>query len=145
MASMTVDKQYLSGRIQEIRQISKQLSKTVFQHPFTKISEDEKYSLRYHVIVLAEALGSLCLHIALEDFEEEPASYSDCLRLIYTKSLAESIDDLISIIRLRNLLVHRYWVIDDEKVYQSIKEDFHELESLLRRVEKKYEISTEDS
>lgn len=29
---------------------------------------------------------------------------------------------MASAARLRNLLVHRYWVISDEKVYESVKE-----------------------
>ncbi|MBS7620798.1 DUF86 domain-containing protein [Candidatus Bathyarchaeota archaeon] len=27
-------------------------------------------------------------------------------------------------VRLRNLLVHRYWIIDDNQVYNAIKGDF---------------------
>ena len=31
--------------------------------------------------------------------------------------------DIVALIRLRNLLVHRYWVID-ERVYWSVKNNF---------------------
>jgi Protein of unknown function DUF86. len=30
----------------------------------------------------------------------------------------------VALIRLRNLLVHRYWVIDDERVYWSVRNNF---------------------
>jgi uncharacterized protein YutE (UPF0331/DUF86 family) len=43
---------------------------------------------------------------------------------------------LASAARLRNLLVHRYWTIDDEKVYISVKkgiEDFKTFLSIIRK------------
>jgi len=35
---------------------------------------------------------------------------------------------LSSAARLRNLLVHRYWVINDEKVYESVKKGVKDFE-----------------
>ncbi|MEM2127271.1 MAG: HepT-like ribonuclease domain-containing protein [Candidatus Bathyarchaeia archaeon] len=43
---------------------------------------------------------------------------------------------LASAARLRNLLVHRYWTIMDERVYESVKKglkDFEEFISQIRR------------
>lgn len=48
---------------------------------------DEKYSMRYQVVVLAEALGSICLHIAIEDFGYEPKSYAECFKLLKDNGL----------------------------------------------------------
>ncbi|MCD6443554.1 DUF86 domain-containing protein [Candidatus Bathyarchaeota archaeon] len=39
---------------------------------------------------------------------------------------------------LRNLLVHRYWTIDDGKVYENIKSDFKCVEELLKKVEEEF-------
>jgi len=40
------------------------------------------------------------------------------------KAITDCAKDLIKIMRLRNLLVHRYWIIDDAEVYDSAKKDF---------------------
>ena len=53
-------------------------------------------------------------------------------------SLGES---LVRATRLRNILVHRYWDVDDKKVYQSAKEeisDFKEFAELILKVIKKW-------
>ena len=39
--------------------------------------------------------------------------------------------------RLRNLLVHRYWIIDDLKVYEAVKrglEDFEDFTKIIKEV-----------
>jgi uncharacterized protein YutE (UPF0331/DUF86 family) len=38
---------------------------------------------------------------------------------------------LASAARLRNLLVHRYWVISDEKVYESVKNGLKDFEEFI--------------
>ena len=99
---------------------------------------DEKYSLRYHVVVLVEALASICLHISIEGFGREPRSYPECFKLLEEKGLIDCSEDLVKMARLRNILIHRYWIIDDEKVYDSIKKNFSCVEKLIESVEKKY-------
>lgn len=89
-------------------------------------------------MVLTEALGSLCLHIAVEDLGCEPMSYAECFKLLENRGLAERAEELVRIVRLRNLLVHRYWSIDDAKVHESVKRNFGCVEDLMSRVERKY-------
>jgi uncharacterized protein YutE (UPF0331/DUF86 family) len=40
----------------------------------------------------------------------------------------------VKIIKLRNLLVHRYWVVDDKVIYDAIKKDFEYVEEFIKRV-----------
>jgi uncharacterized protein YutE (UPF0331/DUF86 family) len=131
---------YLKDRIVEVRHVINELKK-MSSKPYEELTVDEKNSIRYQIIVLAEAIGSMCLHIALEDLGYEPKSYSECFVYLGSKNIVRSTDDLIKIIRLRNLLVHRYWVIDDFKVYKSIKENFDCVEGFLKAVEDKYGIN----
>jgi uncharacterized protein YutE (UPF0331/DUF86 family) len=69
----------------------------------------------------------------------EPESYSDCLAYLRDKGIVGCAEDLIKIIRMRNLLVHRYWEVDDFKVYSSVKENFRCVEEFLKTVEERYE------
>ena len=91
---------------------------------FEELSIDERYSMRYQIIVLAEAIGSLCLHISIEELGCEPDSYSDCLSRLRDAGIIDCAEDLVKIIRMRNLLVHRYWNVDDSMVYSSVRGNF---------------------
>ncbi|MCL7401553.1 MAG: DUF86 domain-containing protein [Thaumarchaeota archaeon] len=44
--------------------------------------------------------------------------------------------DLESLVGLRNLLIHLYWDVEDERIYQGLKTNFKCVEELLRRVER---------
>jgi uncharacterized protein YutE (UPF0331/DUF86 family) len=100
-----------------------------------------KYAIRYQAVVLAEALGGVCLHIAKEDLGREPVSFSKCFKLMEDEGLCEDCaQDLVKIIGLRNLLIHQYWTIDDEMVYNSIKNDFRGVDEFVESVKEKYAV-----
>jgi len=104
------------------------------------MNSDEKYSLRYQIIVLAEALGSMCLHVVINELGKEPESYLECFKILEEKGLITSSENLIKISRLRNLITHRYWSIENGKIYNSIKNNFKEVEELLIKMEEQYGI-----
>lgn len=137
---MPIDASHLKQRITEVLDAEAELKRLIAK-PFNELSLDEKYAVRYHVIVLAEALGSICLHIAREDLKQEPLSYSECFRLLDEEGVCDCAKDLTAIVRLRNLLTHRYWIIDDEQVYNSVKNDFKSVDKFVESVKEKYAAS----
>jgi len=140
MVNMPVQIEHLRQRISDVLEAKAELKRlTLKSH--SDMSLDEKYSMRYHVIVLAEALGSICLHLLIEDFGYEPRSYSECFKMLEEKGVFGCAKDLIKIMRLRNLLAHRYWIINDAKVYEAVKKDFRCVDEFLRSVKEKYGIS----
>lgn len=136
---MPVDTGYLKQRIKEILEAKSELRRLTSK-PFSKLSLEEKYAIRYQIIVLAEGLGSICLQVATEDFKLEPQSYSECFRLLEGKQVYDRAKDLISITRLRNLLTHHYWIIDDSQVYESIRHNFKSVDKFIRNVKRRYAI-----
>lgn len=136
---MPVNTDHLKQRITEVLEAKAELNRLTSK-PYTKLNLEEKYAIRYHVIVLAEALGTICLHIATEDLKQTPQSYSECFKLIEQKQICPCAKDLITIMRLRNLLTHRYWTIEDKQVYDSIKNNFKAVDQFLKSVNTKYAI-----
>lgn len=81
------------------------------------------------------------MHVAKEDLSQEPLSYSECFRILDDSGISEGCaKELTKLVRLGNLLTHRYWVIDDFQVYKSIKNDFAGVDSFLESVQEKYAI-----
>jgi len=132
-----VDIGYLKGRIEEVRRTIGELSRLA-SRPYAEMGLDEKYSMRYQLVVLVEAMGDIGMHIAIEDLGSEPRSYAECFKLLEAGGLIGSAEDLVKMVRLRNLLVHRYWIIDDARVYRAVKEDFEHLLEFVKKVEEKY-------
>ena len=137
MSPSSIDSAYLKVRVKEVVEAVKELERLT-SHSFDAFSFDERHSMRYQIIVLAEAIGSICIHISLEDLGYEPESYSDCIAYLRDKGIVGCAEELIKIVRMRNLLVHRYWDIDDLRVYSSVKENFKCVGEFLKTVEEQY-------
>ena len=112
----------IEARIREIND-ALQVLEDILAKQFEKLTVYERLSLRYLVIQLVEASASICIRILLSAYNEAVEGFPQCfmrlgVRGIIPEDLASR---LASAARLRNLLIHRYWVISDEKVYESIK------------------------
>ncbi|RLI04611.1 DUF86 domain-containing protein, partial [Candidatus Bathyarchaeota archaeon] len=103
--------------------------------PYKKLTVDEKYSIRYNVVVLVESLVSMCIHVAVEVYAKKPVSYREAVRVVAERLGLVQVNNLESLVGLRNLLIHRYWTVEDEKVYRDVKTNFKCVEEFLSRVE----------
>ena len=79
---------------------------------------------------------ALSYHIVRNVYGLEPATPAQSLRVLADRGLIrdEELDELVKLIRLRNLLVHRYWVIDDKRIYENIRRNFNAVKSFVRRI-----------
>jgi len=137
---MPVDVSQLKQRITEVLDAKRELQRLTSKS-YEKLTGDEKFAIRYHVIVLAEAVGNVCISIAKHDLGQEPMSYSDCFKLLDEESICENCaTELSGLIGLRNLLVHRYWSVDDRRVYNSTRDGFYSVDKYLEAVEEKYAV-----
>ncbi len=74
------------------------------------ISNAERYAIRYDLIVVAEALTSLCIYLARGVCGEKLEAHIHCHRIIRDRNLvsSEEFGNFIKSSRLRNLLMIRY-------------------------------------
>lgn len=139
LVRLPINAEHLKQRIREILEARSELVRLT-SRPFSKLSLEEKYAIRYQIIVLAEALGSMCVHVATEDFKLEPQSYSECFKLLEERRVHGCAKDLTAITRLRNLLTHHYWIIDDKQIHESIRDNFRSVDEFVKKVKQRYAI-----
>ncbi len=130
---MPIDTSVVKIRISEVRETISELLRLTSKI-YDKLAIDERYSIRYNIIVLVEALVSLCTHIARKRYNYMPKYYADAVRFVSEKLNVTCVNDLVALVKLRNILVNRYWNVDDREVYDSIKRDFKCVEELLRAI-----------
>jgi uncharacterized protein YutE (UPF0331/DUF86 family) len=119
---MPIDKDLVNARLRDVLSSISEL-KRITSKSFVEMSIDEIYSMRYNIIVLVEAVASICLHVAIEQYGLRPRSYFECFREISLRIGVKCFKDLEALSRLRNLL-HRYWVVRDDLVYNCVRDDF---------------------
>jgi uncharacterized protein YutE (UPF0331/DUF86 family) len=130
-----VDRERVKKLISEIRNAILFISRCS-KRPFEELTDSDKYAIRYNIIVIAEAISAIALHICRNIYDLEPETPTHALKLLADRGfIPRSVsEELVKIIRLRNLLVHRYWVIDDKIIYDVVKKNFRYVEEFIERV-----------
>lgn len=77
-----------------------------------------RYAARYAIVAMVEAMAIAGLHMLEELYGESPETYAEIFdalgrRGIIKRSLAEKLRRLAG---LRNIVVHRYWEVDDVRI-----------------------------
>lgn len=76
----------------------------------------------FRLIVATEAAIDICLHVSAKLLRKVPEEYAACFKLLGQSGLidADLSLRLSQMARFRNLLVHHYWKIDYERMYELI-------------------------
>jgi len=93
-------------------------------------NEERIAATKYELIVVIEAASILCNHITMRVGNRVPDTYSDCYSVLQESKIitADIANRLKKMAQFRNLLVHRYHIIDDRRVYNTIKRDLTDLD-----------------
>jgi len=135
LRALSVNAEYIRRLVNDIKE-SIRVVRSYVSKPFNELSEAERYAIRYHLIVIAEALIALALHVARRLFEAKPETPIHALRILREHGMItdDEMRDIANIIKLRNILVHRYWLVDDERIYENAVKDFARVLSFVERV-----------
>ena len=76
----------------------------------------------YRLLVAIEAALGLCYHVASKSLKKVPEEYAECFAIladagVIPTNLSESLQRMA---RFRNLLVHMYWKLDYDALYELI-------------------------
>ena len=131
-----MDSERLSRVLRDLER-SVNFMEQILNRPLDEFLNDDKavYALRYAVIEAVEAAVQIGL-ILLRETGARPASFGEVFQILGERGIIPR--DLAAAMRrfagLRNLLVHRYWEVDDA-MYRELKEEGLEtLRSFLRHV-----------
>ena len=93
-------------------------------------------SAKYLLIVATEAAIDLCNHIVARQGGRAPQDYADCFAIladlkVIKPDLAKRLKQMA---RFRNLFVHLYWKVDNQRVYQVIQDSLGDLDTFRQQV-----------
>jgi uncharacterized protein YutE (UPF0331/DUF86 family) len=84
---------------------------------------DKTGSAKYNFIVAIEAAIDICNHIISQNGFRAPEDYADTFQVLsehgaFDKEFSKSLKEMA---RFRNRLVHLYWEVDDENIYEILR------------------------
>ncbi|MBI4253427.1 DUF86 domain-containing protein [Candidatus Uhrbacteria bacterium] len=137
---MEFDIQKLKTRFAEIREHLEEI-KTLARYADEELFADSRNmaAMKYHLLVILEAMGSICVHVCARGLQKAVNEYAECFEFLRDGNIipAELSGELIKMVRFRSLIVHRYWEADDRKILGYVRTELHTIEDFLKHIGKK--------
>ncbi|OQX51362.1 MAG: hypothetical protein B5M54_11020 [Candidatus Aminicenantes bacterium 4484_214] len=137
MTRFNIDRiRYLIGEInsafyklEKIRKISKE--------EFLK-SQEKIDSSKYNLIIIIEGAIDICNHIVARAGGRAPTDYGDCFAILGELEILspELVEKLKKMAKFRNLLVHLYWKVDNQRVFNIIQKDINDIKLFLLAIKR---------
>jgi uncharacterized protein YutE (UPF0331/DUF86 family) len=133
-----LDRNRIAKNIADIAMARGEIERLVAVDQATFFSDSRNaFSVRYLIIQTVEALTDICQHMLARTRGIPCDGYIDCIvkageHGIISVALAERLRRLAA---LRNILVHRYWSIDDARVYTETQANLSDLTSFIDEIE----------
>jgi uncharacterized protein YutE (UPF0331/DUF86 family) len=129
-----VDVEQVRERAREIRESITKVHRYVAQ-PDAEFFADERnlYTVMHLLLIAIEAIAAICSHVLAKTARRAPSSYADCFEGLEHLGILDRdlTGRLIRMARFRNLLIHRYWEIDPQRVLLYARENLDDLEMFL--------------
>lgn len=95
-------------------------------------------SAKYFLIVSIEACLDMCYHLISKNRLRVPEDYADTFRVMGEVGIfdEEFVKRLVEMAKFRNRLVHIYWDVDDEMVYEILQKDIQDMEEFIEKFAK---------
>ena len=73
--------------------------------------------------VISQLMLDICTHIIAHSSETPPSTYSDCMKKLVDVGVIkeDESNNFINIIKMRNLLVHQYGIVNLEILFEGLK------------------------
>lgn len=132
------DRDRIAKDIADIAMARGELARLIAVDQATFFSDSRNaFSVRYLIIQTVEAMTDICQHMLARTRGIPCDGYIDCIvkageHGIISVALAERLRRLAA---LRNILLHRYWNIDDARVYTETQANVSDLATFIDEIE----------
>lgn len=95
-------------------------------------------SAKYNFIIAIEAIIDICNHLISKNGLRVPDNYADTFNVmaengIFSRDFAKT---LVKMANFRNRLVHLYWKVDSEKIYEILQNNLKDFDEFILELKK---------
>jgi uncharacterized protein YutE (UPF0331/DUF86 family) len=127
-----VNVELLRARLHDIQENVEKI-KVYAALPDETFFADERnlHTVSHLLLVCIEAVAIVCNHLLARLAQKAPASYGECFEGLKSLGILDDAltNSLIGMARFRNILVHRYWDVDSQRVLQYARENLGDFEA----------------
>ena len=134
---MSLNQELIQKRCEEIEDsiIRLEKIKKTGKEEFLK-NKDLQDIASYRLLVAIEAALNLCYHVSAKKLKKVPGEYAECFDILKEEKIIpqELSIKLKKMARFRNMLVHMYWKIDYEIIFDILQENLDQLRQFSRAI-----------
>ena len=135
---MTLNADLVRSRCQEIEDSLARLDtirKNTSREQFLS-DRDTQDIASYRLLVAIEAALALCYHVAAKRLRKVPEEYAECFKVLADGGIISSglSLQLQKTARFRNMLVHMYWKVDYNAVFDILSDSLDDLRMFSREI-----------
>jgi len=92
----------------------------------------------YRLLLAIEAALQICFHVSAQRLHQVPEEYAACFGILGEAGILEAdlSKNLQQMARFRNMLVHVYWAVDYDRVYDILQEHLDDLRRFVQVIGK---------
>lgn len=132
-----IDIEKIKKRVTEIKQNAEKIRRYA-SIPDAEFWADERniLSVKHLRLESIEACGNICIHISAKKILKAASSFAECFENLAEAKVVdeELVQRLRAMSRFRNILVHRYWDVTDEKILAYARTNLGDFEDFSRSV-----------
>lgn len=131
---MNINREQINLRIQEIQQNLEKIKRLANLSDRELLEkEDNIAALKYYILESIEATASICSHLNAKVLKRAPEGYADCFTNLTEKEIINEdlAKRLIQMANFRNLLIHHYYRIKDEKIIRYARQDLEDFNDFI--------------
>ena len=135
MTGINID--VVRARAREIRAAVQKIHTYTGQDtPSFMADERNLYTVMHLLLICIEAAAGLCNHLLAKAAGAAPGSFAECFEGLRELGILdpELTARMVRMARFRNVLVHRYWNVQPEKVLEYARDDLGDLDAFLAQV-----------
>ena len=129
--------EHLYARMAEIRAHIARINRYVSLSDEEFFSDERNlYTVEHLLLMCIESAASICTHIMARMADAAPSSYADCFLSLNELGVidGEIAGNLIQAARFRNLLIHQYWSVEEQRILQIAREHTEDFEIFVKQV-----------
>lgn len=118
------DSDRMTKLVSHMREAVRQLQRLQKYKKESFLNDPDKIgSAKYHFMIAIEAAIDMCNHLISRNGYRAPEDYSDAFRVLGENGAFEIsfVERLKEMARFRNRLVHIYWEIDENQIYNILQ------------------------
>ena len=145
---MKINRQLVNDRMREIRESAAKMQRyAALSDAEFWADERNLYTVLHLFLIALEAMGALCTHLLARSARKAPASFAECMDGLRDLGIVDDAlaAQLVRMARFRNLIVHRYWQVEPNRVLTYARENLSDFDAYLAAIERYIQGKTQEA